>query len=256
MGFALPPLPYDEAALEPHMSAETLRYHYGKHHAAYVEALNKLIDGTEWAELSLEEIVNRARGDARHAKIFNNAAQAWNHMFFWESMMPSGGGRPEGTLARLVERDFGSHANFHQNFLAAAMAQFGSGWAWLVDDGGALAIVTTSNAETPLGTGKRPLLTCDLWEHAYYIDHRNNRKGLVEAYLDHLLCWHSATRRFELQGEGSYSGAATYREAQETFAATQPVETHARAAARALDRPEGRELARAARQTSRGRRHA
>ena len=254
MGFTLPPLPYDEAALEPHMSAETLKYHYGKHHMGYVGALNKLIDGTEWMALSLAEIVLKARGDARQTKIFNNAAQSWNHTFFWDSMAPKGGGRPAGALGRLIERDFGSFTNFRQTFLSAGVAQFGAGGVWLVDDGGKLDVVTTSNAETPLGTGKRPLLGCDLWEHAYYIDHRNNRKAMIEAFLDHLASWPTAAQRFDLQGEGSSSGAAEFRAAQEQFATTQPVEVHARAAAQALDRPEGRELQRAVKTSVRGRR--
>jgi Fe-Mn family superoxide dismutase len=174
----LPELPYAKTALAPHISAETLEYHYGKHHATYVANLNKLIAGTEFAESSLEDIVKKASGG-----LFNNAAQVWNHTFYWNSLSPKGGGEPSGALADALVKAFGSFAQFKEKLTAAAITQFGSGWAWLVKNSdGSLAVEQTSNAATPLKDGKKPLLTVDVWEHAYYIDYRNARPAYLEAF--------------------------------------------------------------------------
>jgi Fe-Mn family superoxide dismutase len=174
----LPELPYAKNALAPHISAETLEYHYGKHHATYVANLNKLIAGTEFGELSLEGIVKKASGG-----IFNNAAQVWNHSFYWNCLSPKGGGEPSGALADAIAKSFGSFAAFKEKLTNAAITQFGSGWAWLVKNAdGSVAIEQTSNAGTPLKDGKHPLLTVDVWEHAYYIDYRNARPAYLEAF--------------------------------------------------------------------------
>jgi len=174
----LPALPYAKTALAPHISAETLEYHYGKHHATYVANLNKLIAGTEFAEVSLEDIVKKTSGG-----IFNNAAQVWNHSFYWNCLSPKGGGEPSGALADTVAKNFTSFAALKEKLTAAAVTQFGSGWAWLVKNpDGSLAVEQTSNAATPLKDGKKPLLTVDVWEHAYYIDYRNARPAYLEAY--------------------------------------------------------------------------
>jgi Fe-Mn family superoxide dismutase len=179
MEHQLPALPYAKDALAPHISAETLDFHYGKHHQTYVTNLNKLILGTEFATLSLEDIVKKATGG-----IFNNAAQVWNHTFYWNSLSPKGGGEPTGDLADAIAKHFGSYAQFKEKFANAAVTQFGSGWAWLVKNSdGSLAIEQTSNAATPLKEGKKPLITCDVWEHAYYIDYRNARATYVDAFF-------------------------------------------------------------------------
>jgi Fe-Mn family superoxide dismutase len=174
----LPELPYARTALAPHISAETIDYHYGKHHKAYADNLNRLITGTEFANMVLEEIIKKASGG-----IFNNAAQLWNHTFYWNSLAPAGGGEPSGELATLINRNFGSFAGFKEKFTAAATTLFGSGWIWLVKNpDGTLGIETTANAGTPLKDGKKALITCDVWEHAYYIDYRNVRAQYVEAF--------------------------------------------------------------------------
>jgi Fe-Mn family superoxide dismutase len=174
----LPELPYAKDALAPHISAETIEFHYGKHHAAYVANLNKLIAGTELADLSLEDIMKKASGG-----IFNNAAQVWNHTFYWNCLSPKGGGEPTGKLADAINKAFGSFAAFKEKLSAAAVTQFGSGWAWLVKNpDGSLAIEQTGNAGNPLKDGKKPILTVDVWEHAYYIDYRNARPAYVEAF--------------------------------------------------------------------------
>lgn len=191
MKFELKPLPYAKNALAPHLTEESFSFHYEKHHQAYVTNLKGLIDGTPEAEKSLEDIVKSSSG-----KVFNNAAQVWNHDFFWASMKPAGGGEPTGALADAIKRDFGSYADFRKAFQDAAVAQFGSGWAWLVKDGDALKIVTTSNADTPLAHGKKPIITCDVWEHAYYIDYRNLRAKFVETFLTHLVNWDFAAANF------------------------------------------------------------
>ena len=193
MEHKLPELPYAKNALAPHISAETLEYHYGKHHATYVANLNKLIAGTEFADLSLEDIVKKASGG-----IFNNAAQVWNHTFYWNSLSPKGGGEPTGDLANAVVKSFGSFAQLKEKLSAAAVTQFGSGWAWLVKSpDGSLAVEQTSNAATPLRDGKKALLTVDVWEHAYYIDYRNARASYVEAFWK-LVNWDFAAQNFRL----------------------------------------------------------
>lgn len=177
MTHVLPPLPYAKDALEPYISAETLEYHYGKHHQTYVTNLNNLIAGTEFESLSLEDIIRKASGG-----IFNNAAQVWNHTFYWNGLKP-GGGEPTGALATAIDQSFGSFEKFKEDFTKTAVTTFGSGWAWLVKNAdGSLAVVSTSNAGTPLTSGQTPLLTCDVWEHAYYIDYRNARPKYVEEF--------------------------------------------------------------------------
>lgn len=179
MEHKLPALPFAMDALTPVISKETLEYHYGKHHAAYVANINKLVPGTEFENLSLEEIVKKAPAGG----IFNNAAQVLNHSFYWQCLAPKAGGEPAGALADAIKKEFGSFAQFKEQFSKAAVTAFGSGWAWLVKNrDGKLAIESTSNAGTPLKDGRKPLLTCDVWEHAYYIDYRNNRAGYVEAF--------------------------------------------------------------------------
>ena len=195
MAFELPPLPYPADALQPYMSAETFFYHHGKHHAAYVANLNKLIEGTELANKSLEEIMKTTFGDPDKVGIFNNAAQVWNHTFFWESMKPGGGGAPTGPIADKINADFGGYDKFVEAFKTAAATQFGSGWAWLVLDNGTLKVTKTPNAENPLVHGQVPLLTLDVWEHAYYLDYQNRRPDFISAYLEHLVNWDAANAR-------------------------------------------------------------
>lgn len=179
MEHQLPELPYANNALAPHISAETIEYHYGKHHKTYVDNINRLIQGTEFADLSLEDIIKKAPAGG----IFNNAAQVWNHTFYWNCLSPKGGGEPSGEIAAAIVKSFGSFKDFQEKFTAAAVGHFGSGWAWLVKNAdGSLAIEATSNAGNPLKDGKKPLLTCDVWEHAYYIDYRNARAKYVEAF--------------------------------------------------------------------------
>ena len=191
MEHKLPPLPYAKDALAPHISAETLEYHYGKHHATYVANLNKLIPGTEFESLSLEDIVKKATGG-----IFNNAAQIWNHTFYWNCLSPTGGSEPTGVLADAIKTAFGSFAQFKEKFTSTAITTFGSGWAWLVKNAdGTLALESTSNAGTPLKDGKQALLTCDVWEHAYYIDYRNARAAYVEAFWK-IVNWKFAEENF------------------------------------------------------------
>ncbi len=189
MPYELPALPYAEDALEPVYSARTIGFHYGKHHKTYVDNLNKLVGGTELDGLPLEEIVRKVAGDPAKAGVFNNAAQVWNHTFFWNSMKPNGGGAPPAEVAAKLAEAFGSVDEFAAQFKAAAVGRFGSGWAWLVLDGGALKIVSTPNAETPLTTGAKPLLTVDVWEHAYYLDYQNRRPDFVQTFLDKLVNW-------------------------------------------------------------------
>ncbi|EFA74169.1 superoxide dismutase [Fe] [Cylindrospermopsis raciborskii CENA303] len=190
MAFTQLPLPYDFNALESYgMKAETFEYHYGKHHKAYVDNLNKLTEGTDLADKSLEEVIQISFKDPSKAGIFNNAAQVWNHTFFWNSLKPAGGGVPTGALADKISQDFGSFDKFKEEFSTAAATQFGSGWAWLVDDGGTLKVVKTPNAENPLVHGKKPLLTLDVWEHAYYIDFKNARPAFIKNFLDNLANW-------------------------------------------------------------------
>ena len=189
MSFELPRLPYPKDGLEPHMSSRTLEFHYGKHHQTYVTTLNKLIEGTPLASQSLEEIISVTAKDESKTQIFNNAAQAWNHTFFWNCMRPRGGGKPSGEALKRIEHAFGGFDKFTQEFKQAATSQFGSGWAWLVFEGGALKVTKTANAVNPLSQGQTALLGCDIWEHAYYLDFQNRRPDFVQAFLDHLVNW-------------------------------------------------------------------
>ena len=189
MAITLPPLPWAKDALAPHISAETIDFHYGKHHQTYVTNLNKLIDGKPEATKSLEDIVKASDGG-----LFNNAAQVWNHTFYWNSMKPKGGGAPTGRLLEAVTRDFGSVQKLKDDFAEAAKTQFGSGCAWIVSEGGKLKVVKTANADLPMKHGQKALLTCDVWEHAYYIDYRNRRPDYVAAFLEHLVNWDFAAK--------------------------------------------------------------
>lgn len=189
MAFSLPTLPFAEDALEPDYSARTISFHYGKHHKAYVDNLNKLIAGTDLESKSLEEIIKLAAADPAKAGMFNNAAQIWNHTFFWQCMKPKGGGKPHGKLAAQIDAAFGSYEKFAEQFKATAVGRFGSGWGWLVREGAALKIVATPNAETPMTKGQVALLTVDVWEHAYYLDYQNRRPDFVQAFLDKLVNW-------------------------------------------------------------------
>jgi Fe-Mn family superoxide dismutase len=187
----LPPLPYAIDALEPHISRETLEYHHGKHHKTYVDNLNKLIPGTEFENLSLEDIVRKSSGG-----VFNNAAQIWNHTFYWNCLAPNAGGKPTGALAAAIDKAFGSFDAFKEKFSQTAIGTFGSGWGWLVKNAsGGLEVVSTSNAGCPLTAGQTPLLTCDVWEHAYYIDYRNMRPKYVEAFWN-LVNWDFVAKNF------------------------------------------------------------
>jgi len=189
MPFELPALPYAADALEPHYSANTISFHHGKHHQAYVTKLNELVPGTAHENSSLEEIIKATAGDAGQAAVFNNAAQIWNHTFFWNSMKPGGGGAAGGALGDAIARDFGSQDGFAEAFTAAAVGRFGSGWAWLVADGDSLKVVNTLNAETPITQGLTPLITIDVWEHAYYLDYQNRRPDFLQSFLDNLVNW-------------------------------------------------------------------
>ena len=189
MTFELPPLPYPETALEPYYSAKTISFHYGKHHKAYVDNLNKLLPGSPYEDSSLEEIIRATAGDQTKVGFFNNAAQVWNHTFFWNCMQPRGGGRPTGALAERIDASFGGYEKFAEQFKAAAVGRFGSGWAWLISEAGELKIMSTPNAENPMSLGKVALLTVDVWEHAYYLDYQNRRPDFVQTFLDHLVNW-------------------------------------------------------------------
>lgn len=182
MSFELPKLPYAQDALEPHISKETIEYHYGKHHQGYVNKLNAAVENTAHANLGLEELVRKVHGQTNEKGLFNNAAQVWNHTFYWHCLSPKGGGAPSGAIATAIDKSFGSFSDFKSKFSDAAAAQFGSGWAWLVKSGDGIAIETTGNAETPMATGKNCLMTLDVWEHAYYVDYRNARPKYIEAF--------------------------------------------------------------------------
>jgi Fe-Mn family superoxide dismutase len=196
MSFQLPPLPYEKNALDPYMSAQTLEFHHDKHHKTYVDTLNKLIVGTPFEKANLEEIIEETADDNGKKKIFNNAGQAWNHDFFWQCMKPKGGGKPNGHLAKEIDKAFGSLDEFKTKFKEAATGQFGSGWAWLVMDNNELKITKTANADDPPAEGQKALLTCDVWEHAYYLDYQNRRADMVQAFLDHLVNWDFAEKNF------------------------------------------------------------
>lgn len=197
MTFTLPPLPFAKDALAPHISAQTFDFHHGKHHNAYVSKLNELIAGTEFEKATLEDIILAAAKDSSKAALFNNAAQHWNHSFFWQCLKPNGGGKPTGELAKKIDSDLGGYEKFAADFKAAALAQFGSGWAWLVKDAtGKLKITKTANADLPLAHGETALLTVDVWEHAYYLDFQNRRPDFVQTVLDKLVNWDFAAANF------------------------------------------------------------
>lgn len=189
MAFELPALPYAQDALEPHISANTLSFHYGKHHQAYVTNLNNLVKDTPLASQSLEEVIMASAKDASKGGIFNNAAQVWNHTFYWNSMKPNGGGKPTGAIAAKIDSDLGGYDEFVKEFKNAGATQFGSGWAWLVLDAGKLKITKTPNADLPMAHGQTALLTMDVWEHAYYLDFQNRRPDYISTFLDHLVNW-------------------------------------------------------------------
>ena len=189
MAHTLPALPYGLDALEPNISRSTLEFHYGKHHAAYVTNLNNLVAGTDLETKSLEDTITAVAGDAGKAGVFNNAAQVWNHSFYWQCMKPGGGGQPAGDLADKINADFGSYEAFVEKFKAAGATQFGSGWAWLVLDNGTLTVTKTANADLPLAHGQKALLTMDVWEHAYYLDYQNRRPDYMTTFLEKLVNW-------------------------------------------------------------------
>lgn len=196
MSFTLPKLPYEKTALEPHISRDTLTFHHEKHHQTYVTKLNELIEGTNLEKLELEDIIKETVGNTDFTGVFNNAAQVWNHTFYWHCMSPNGGGEPTGSIDEAIDQAFGSYDEFKQAFKQAALTQFGSGWAWLVTDDNGLRIMKTANADTPVAHGVRPLLTCDVWEHAYYLDYQNRRPDYVDTFLDHLINWDFVNKNF------------------------------------------------------------
>jgi len=189
MSITIPALPYEAEDLAPHISARTLDFHYGKHHHAYLSNLNKLVEGTGLMGESLESIIVTAAKSAEQTALFNNAAQVWNHTFYWQSMKPEGGGTPTGPISGKIDADFGGYGPFVEAFKEAALAQFGSGWAWLVLKNGTLEVMKTANADTPMVHGSRPLLTVDVWEHAYYLDFQNRRGDYLDAFVGHLINW-------------------------------------------------------------------
>ncbi|MBK4730971.1 superoxide dismutase [Oxynema sp. CENA135] len=189
MAYQLPALPYDYTALEPHISKSTLEFHHDKHHAAYVNKYNAAIEGTAHANQAIEDVIKAIYNDESKAGLFNNAAQAWNHSFYWNCMKPGGGGEPTGALADKIKADFGSFDKFKEELKNAAATQFGSGWAWLVLDNGTLKVTKTPNAVTPIATGQTPLLTIDVWEHAYYLDYQNKRPDYIDTFLNNLVNW-------------------------------------------------------------------
>jgi superoxide dismutase, Fe-Mn family len=189
MSYKLPALPYDYNALEPYLSKSTLEFHHDKHHAAYVSKFNQAVEGTDWEQMPIEAVIQAISQKPDQAAVFNNAAQAWNHTFYWNSMKPGGGGMPSGALMQKIEADFGSFEKFAAEFKDAGATQFGSGWAWLVLDNGTLKVTKTSNAENPLSQGQIPLLTMDVWEHAYYLDYQNKRPDYIGTFLDKLVNW-------------------------------------------------------------------
>lgn len=194
--FTLPKLPYAMDALEPHISANTLSFHYGKHHQTYVTNLNNLIKDNKFSSMGLEEIIKKSADDAEAVGIFNNAAQVWNHAFFWHCMKPNGGGKPSAQLAAMLARDFGSYENFCAEFKKAALAQFGSGWGWLVLEGNKLKILKTANADLPMIHGVKAILTIDVWEHSYYLDYQNRRVDYIDIFLNQLVNWDFAENNF------------------------------------------------------------
>jgi len=203
MQIALPPLPYPYEALEPYISRTTLELHHGKHHRAYVEKTKVLAKEARLADLLLPQIIQRTAREQGHRELFNNAAQAWNHAFYWRSLHPEGGGAPDGEIAARIDADLGGYDSFATQFAAAAAGQFGSGWAWLVLDGDRLAITTTANADTPVAHGQVPLLVIDVWEHAYYLDYQNHRADYAAALVKHLVNWDFANKNLDRRSAGA-----------------------------------------------------
>jgi Fe-Mn family superoxide dismutase len=185
----IPELPFAKDSLEPYISARTLEFHHDKHHNAYVQKANQLIDGTEYEKMDPEEIIRKTSGNASKSGIFNNTAQAWNHSFYWKSMKPNGGGKPFGMVEKLIKEQFGNYEKFVDEFKNAGATQFGSGWAWLILEGDQLEVMKTGNADTPVARGKKPLLTVDVWEHAYYLDYQNRRPDYLSTFIDKLINW-------------------------------------------------------------------
>ena len=196
MAYTQPALPWAENALEPHISTKTIGFHYGKHHATYVTNYNNLVGGTPLDSKSIEEVIRETAGDASKVGVFNNGAQAWNHSFYWNCLSPNGGGKPTGELMAAIEKDFGGYDAFREELRNAAAMQFGSGWAWLVLDGETLKVVKTANAETPISKGLKPILTIDVWEHAYYLDYQNRRPDYTAALIDNLMNWEFAAANY------------------------------------------------------------
>ncbi len=196
MAYTQPALPYAENALEPHISANTISFHYGKHHATYVKKYNDMVAGTPHDDQSIEDVIVATANNPDKVGVFNNGAQAWNHTFYWNSLSPNGGGIPSGEIAEKIDADFGSYEKFKEELANAAATQFGSGWAWLVLDKGLLKVVKTANAQTPLTNGMFPILTIDVWEHAYYLDYQNRRPDYISAVIDELLNWTFASKNF------------------------------------------------------------
>jgi superoxide dismutase, Fe-Mn family len=196
MAYELPPLPFGYSDLEPNISAKTFEFHHDKHHAAYVTNYNNLVKDTPMDSMSLEEVIKATAGDASKVGIFNNAAQAWNHTFYWNCMKPNGGGTPSGALADKITADFGGFDAFKEQFKQAGATQFGSGWAWLVLDNGTLKVTKTLNADNPLTQGQKPLLTMDVWEHAYYVDYQNRRPDYISTFVDKLINWDFVAQQF------------------------------------------------------------
>ncbi|MGE5431095.1 MAG: superoxide dismutase [Syntrophomonadaceae bacterium] len=189
MALTLPDLPYSKDALEPYVSAKTLEFHHDKHHNAYVQNANKMLEGSDLANADLETIVKKTYGDTSKTGLFNNAAQVWNHSFLWKCMKPNGGGMPTGDIAGMIEKSFGNYQKFVEEFKNAGATQFGSGWAWLILKDGKLQVTKTPNADTPIAHGETPLLTVDVWEHAYYLDYQNRRPDYLSTFVEHLINW-------------------------------------------------------------------
>jgi Fe-Mn family superoxide dismutase len=195
MTITFPDLPFPENGVEPYISSRTLSFHHGKHHKAYVDNANKLVQGTDLSDAPVEDIITATAGNPSKTGLFNNAAQAWNHAFYWQCMRPGGGGKPTGAIAKLIESDLGGYEKFKESFISAGMTQFGSGWAWLVRKEGKVEVWKSSNADTPLAHGFTPLLTVDVWEHAYYLDYQNKRADYLNAFVDYLINWDFVSKR-------------------------------------------------------------
>tara|TARA_R110000787_G_scaffold44860_8_gene109737 strand:- start:368 stop:1132 length:765 start_codon:yes stop_codon:yes gene_type:complete len=252
MAFDLPKLPYAYDALEPHISADTLHCHYDKHHQGYVDKLNKAVSGTPYADMSLEEVIQKSADKGDETGIFNSAAQHWNHSFFWSCMTGKSTG-PTEELTRRIESDLGGFDDFADLFTESATGQFGSGWAWLVLDNGKLKVTATPNAEPPMIHGQHALLTCDVWEHAYYLDYQNRREEFVTTFLKHLVNWDFVAENLRMQGEGNHAAGRAFQDAQHDYAKKpEKVSANAAEAREALEGEEAEELEEARRKTAAG----